>query len=227
MTEHRDGSDVNLTKAEFPLVPGELLILERQVGGRRLKGAAPYIGRKGYRYLLADLPMANGSPIFSTAGCPCVVRFLVQGVMFGFQSTVEHISFQPIPVIYLAYPDQVERVNLRKEKRVKVNLATDLRSASGEETKTVPGRIVDISHSGCRVLVDQGFEMNDLVDLRIGVEGGQTIEVPASTVRNVTNLGGGHYALGLQFTEETADWRDYVTRVSALIGEEIEGGELG
>ncbi len=227
MTGNSDGPDGKFSGAEFPLVPGELLILERQVGGQRLKGATSYIGRQGHRYLLADLPLVNGSPIFSTAGCPCVVRFLDQGVMFGFQSTVEHISFHPTPVIYIAYPDQVERVNLRKEKRVKVNLAAELRYLAGDEAKSVPGRIADVSYSGCRVMVDRAFDLHDRVDLNIMIEEGKTIEISSSTVRNLTTLGGGHYALGLQFTEEPGPWQDYVTRISALFGEEMGRGEPG
>jgi c-di-GMP-binding flagellar brake protein YcgR len=219
MTEPPAGPTSQDSTAEIPLVPGELLILERRVGGKRLKGAAAYVGRQGDRYLLADLPLVNGSPIFSTAGADCVVRFLDQGVMFGFESVVEHISYHPVPLIFLAFPTHLEQLNLRKEKRVKVGLTCELNYDADQETKSVPGRIVDASISGCRVIVDQAFDLNDRVDLGVEIENGSKIAIPESIVRNLSALGGGQYALGIQFKKESPDWREYVTRISALTGE--------
>ena len=85
-----------------------------------------------------------------------IVRLVREGKAIGFESTVLHRVEKPVLMFFLAKPDNIEVVSLRKAERMDVFVPVDLRhtSKSGNEDNThiLQGYMTNVSGGGCRVL---------------------------------------------------------------------------
>ncbi len=79
-------------------------------------------------------------------GVSVVVRYISNGKVFGFRSTIRGNVFQPLPMIFLSYPDRLETINLRKKERIYCYIPAQLLT----EQAPLPGMVVDLSEGGCR-----------------------------------------------------------------------------
>ena len=200
------------------LRPGDRVFFERELKGRRIKTAAAFVGLKGERFVLTEPPMISGQPLFSAAGTPCVVRFLDRGVIFGFESRVAYVQYNPAPLLYLDYPEAVERINLRHETRLPVNLEATVAFQEGDDIRRIEGLITDLSASGCRLSLPLFFDVGDSMALSFSLGDGGQVDGLVGVARNLRTLSEGLYELGLSFERPDEAVRNYVDRLSALDG---------
>jgi c-di-GMP-binding flagellar brake protein YcgR len=79
----------------------------------------------------------------------CTIRFLKEGVAYGFKSRVISVQFYPFPLMFIKYPDNIETVKLRVAPRFRVELLAKLLDAPGVMLSDAV--LVDISSGGCRL----------------------------------------------------------------------------
>jgi len=99
-------------------------------------------------FVLATSPQLRNLELSSNDDC--IIRFLKEGIAFGFQTAMLVKQQYPLPLIFLKYPENVISMPFRKTKRVKTNIQAKLMKQKGEkEFITDDARIVDISETGC------------------------------------------------------------------------------
>jgi hypothetical protein len=79
-------------------------------------------------------------------GHPITVRYINKGTVFGFVSSVFHITNIPDKLVFIYYPDLIEEQNVRATKRVECCLPSKVSLYEN----MFKGIIVDISKDGCR-----------------------------------------------------------------------------
>jgi len=200
------------------LRPGEPMFFTRQVSGQRFKSSAPFIGLNGHELVLTGVPLVSGAPLLTTIGTPCVIRYVDQGVMYGFSSTVTYIQHEPLKMIYLTYPDQVEKIELRCEERFSVNFAAQIFFQEGEEEKNVSGSIVDLSCSGCRFTGPLFFDVGDKLRLSFQLSDGTAIDDLPAEVRNGRSGDVDQYEFGVRFESRPAEIHNFIIQLASLAG---------
>ncbi len=118
------------------------------------------------KYVIAQIPeiISNDFVVKCNRkkGGDVVVRYLYDGSVYGFKSKYIGITPDPINLMILQYPNEIEACNIRKDERVNCILPGKLKI--GEDVQDVS--ILDLSASGCQVAI-----INSDVDLeRIGSE---------------------------------------------------------
>ncbi len=99
----------------------------------------------GYIIVQARLPLDVASRLAQNN--QVVGQVIVDGVAYGFRSQVTNRVTRPAPLLFLSYPDSVERVALRSDERVRVSLPAQIHGKFGDHQVM----IVDMTNSGCRI----------------------------------------------------------------------------
>jgi c-di-GMP-binding flagellar brake protein YcgR len=79
----------------------------------------------------------------------CTIRFLKDGVAYGFKSRVISVQFYPFPLMFIKYPDKIETLQLRVAPRFRVERPAKIFDATGVMLSEAV--LVDISSGGCRL----------------------------------------------------------------------------
>jgi PilZ domain. len=165
--------------------------------------AADLVGMVHFEYLIARLPWVPGLRTRLVGGTAVTVRFVSKGDLCGFQvPIVTHIA-KPSLLLFIEYPEIIEKLALRQHKRLQCALPVQIHSRRGDGQ----GIVADLSQGGCRVAVD----IRGTQELRQTVVGDMLVMhlplnskgVPTSvscTVRSV-DLDPTKMTLGLAFTE--------------------------
>jgi len=77
----------------------------------------------------------------------CKMRFLKDGVAYGFQTKILAIIFHPLPIMFCKFPKAIEQCTIRKSSRIKVNLPAKFVDADGNFV--AEATITDLSEGGC------------------------------------------------------------------------------
>jgi len=79
-------------------------------------------------------------------GTDIIVRYIYQGIVFGFQTKLIEVISRPVKLLFLEYPKIIEHHDLRSQKRAHSIFPTVIKI----KDKTNNGAIIDISINGCR-----------------------------------------------------------------------------
>jgi len=91
--------------------------------------AADLVGMAHFEYIILRLPWVPGLRSRLVGGVSATVRFVSNGELCGFQSPVlTHIA-KPSLLLFLTYPEVVEKLALRQHKRVQCALPVQFHSA--------------------------------------------------------------------------------------------------
>ena len=165
--------------------------------------ASDLVGMVHFEYLILRLPWVPGLRSRLVGGATATVRFVSNGELCGFQSPIlTHIA-KPSLLLFLEYPEVIEKLALRQHKRVQCALPVQLHSRRGD----AQGVIADLSRGGCRMAIDvrgqQGLRqtvVEDIIVLRVPLNSDGIPLTVTATVRSVdTDLS--RMQLGLAFTE--------------------------
>jgi c-di-GMP-binding flagellar brake protein YcgR len=95
-----------------------------------------------------------------TSGCEFILRFVKDGIAYGFQAEMISVQYHPVPLIFFKYPKDIRSMTFRKAKRVTTNIPARLMDNTGQSgLSDKDAKIIDLSDAGCLL------EMEDL-DLR-------------------------------------------------------------
>jgi hypothetical protein len=174
--------------------------------------ASDLVGMIHFEYLILRLPWVPGLRSRLVGGATATVRFVSNGELCGFQSAIlTHIA-KPSLLLFIAYPEIVEKMTLRQHKRVTCALPVQLHSRRGD----AQGVIADFSRGGCRLFIDargqQGLRqtvVDDVIVLRVPLNSEGVPFAVTCTVRAVEQ-DANRMQLGLSFTEAEKDFWDAV-----------------
>ncbi len=105
------------------------------------------VGMEIDEYLIIKIPVQFANikhKLFP--GIDIVVRYLYQGIVFGFQTKLIEIISKPVKLLFLEYPRIIEHHELRSHKRAQSIFPATIRI----KDKTNNGAIIDVSKNGCR-----------------------------------------------------------------------------
>lgn len=84
----------------------------------------------------------------------CIIRFVKEGVAFGFQTSLLSLQYNPVPLLFFKYPTDIKSMSFRKAARVKTNIPAKLMIRKGNnEFVTDDARVCDVSETGCLIEV--------------------------------------------------------------------------
>ncbi len=184
------------------------------------------IGVDGERFLILRTPVSIAAGLLRTnltAGTKLIIRYLHQGTVWGFRSSVIQPVGGEIGVVFAAFPKEVENYDLRAAQRVEAHIPVML--VNGE--KSVEGMIVDLSATGARLL----FETSLIKELALSPSAPVTLLARFDTKDEPTRLesivrslreDSERTSLGLQYDspspEAIAAISSYIDRVMAFAG---------
>lgn len=165
--------------------------------------AADLVGMVHFEYIILRLPWVPGLRSRLVGGASVTVRFVSNGELCGFQAPViTHIP-KPSLLLFLEYPDVIEKLALRQHKRVQCALPVQLHSRRGD----AHGVIADLSRGGCRMAVDVRGQQSlrqtvveDVIVLRVPLNSEGMPLAVTCTVRSVS-FDANRMQVGLAFTE--------------------------
>lgn len=194
-------NNVHLASAsELDVGLGTRMLL--RTGGLKADIKSELIGLSRNEFLIVKAPVIPGMRTLFSGGEDVVVRYLSDGTIFGFHSTMLLSQLKPVPLFFIEYPYQVEKIELRKEKRAQCALPSKVHCKSG----IYPAIIVDLSLGGAKLdltldEVDAAlFELNEMVVLEFMLFQVDKPVLLSSEVKNITAVKQ-RYTLGLQFGE--------------------------
>ncbi|WP_201345911.1 flagellar brake protein [Thiohalobacter sp. COW1] len=179
------------------------------VSQEQRKYAAKVIGYLPNASLVITTPRIDGKVMLVREGQPLVVRMLSGNTCYGFNSRIIHNSMRPYPHLHLAYPDELERIVVRKAVRVQTQLPVIVSHPAPEDpTQSLDSRgtILDISTAGAFVASDSPLGgAGDLISMtaRVPIAGAEKyLKMPAiirSAKAAETAEGSGRYQYGVEF----------------------------
>jgi|SRR5208337_1573310 len=97
--------------------------------------------------------LATGSPLRNielTSSDDCIIRYVKEGVAFGFQTSMLLRQQHPLPIIFFKYPEVITSMPFRKTLRVKTNIRAKMKAQTGEKNFIIDdAKIMDLSETGC------------------------------------------------------------------------------
>lgn len=167
---------------------------------------AKIVGMEEFGYIIVQARLPQDVTTKLTQNNQVVGQIIVNGVAYGFRSQVTNRVSRPAPLLFLSYPDSVERLTLRSDERVRVSLPAQIHGKFGDHQVM----IVDITNSGCRITarVDMKNPLREaqpgeevLLSAMLGM--GQKLMAPLVTRR--IEAKNGLVFLGCQFRDLTPE----------------------
>jgi len=125
------------------------------------------IGWERDLYLLTGLAQSPGKSGNLKANDRCTIRFLKEGIAYGFLTRIITVNTHPFPFIFFKYPQTIEQFKIRKFDRIKSNFPAQLLDKNGMFIANATVR--DISEGGC------GLTIPATQDARLACESGYQI----------------------------------------------------
>lgn len=213
-------NDVTTTQpvpASF-LTVGLSLKLSLTLNGQKGMYGSTLLGWKDHAWLVCEWPLQIGHGTDIPNGTSCTVSYLHDGKLVGYRTEVRDMLTSPVPLLFIAFPQSVEEMHLRKHTRVSSCEPVVLERLDGEtgsgshvSSKVVGGLLQNLSLGGCSVIVPQAPSW-----IRPGTR--IRMEFELAGLGHVTNLTGvvktadareGTSSLGIEFRFQEMEYIEY------------------
>ncbi len=125
-----------------------------------------FIGGLSNQAVIVGAPISGEFPVVEE-GQQIIIRIKKTSGMALFPTTVLYMADIPTFMVYLKYPERIKYKSIRKAARVDVNLPILASSLKNRILKGITGKILDISTSGARVIVESDAgEVGDSIALK-------------------------------------------------------------
>ena len=132
-------------------------------------------------YIAISIPINSGEYVPLSKGATLDVIYYAEENQYKFRSLVLGRTFENIPILLLAKPKEIKKIQRRRFVRVQLvknvkykNLKSEqkIKPSTIDENQYLKGILVDLSGSGMRVTVDGQVKLNDflLVSLTVNDE---------------------------------------------------------
>ena len=172
-------------------------------------------------FLILRMPLVQGLRARFAAGEPVVMRYLARGAIYGFTSSVLCSATRPCFLLFIAFPEVLEQLELREHRRVNCLLPVTMRAGGA----VIDAIMLDISLGGCQVALDVGETAKALavgvhVELHVAImHGSENVFMSCLSKRSVKS--GDRVHVGLKFVNMSETVKqtiyNYLETVSCLI----------
>lgn len=183
---------------------GQMLSIEAYFKSRQ---ATHVIGWEKDVFILTRAVYVKGRPTKIKGGDVCKVRFLKDGVAYGFATEVITVQFFPYPLMFLKFPTEVSCLKLRVAQRYKTDLPATFSEAAG--SLICDAVIIDLSEGGCglRMPVQEGRDVPSDADYLVTFTVlDQVLKIPCM-VKSI-DRGNDACLLGLEFVNAAPDQKE-------------------
>ena len=191
-----DGSLESMVYKDKEVAPqfavGLPIFLELAQKQKRMRAQATLVGWVRPRILITTAP-SDSRMMVVRSGTELIVRYLLEGRVYGFVTHLLNKQHDPLPLWMLEYPELVEVKNLRRSPRVPITLK--VKTHLDETWYTI-----DLSEHGTCLAVDSPQNVGELVLLSFTLPDGGKIENLGATVMR-TNFTKDEMQIGVQFEE--------------------------
>ncbi|MCS6291582.1 MAG: flagellar brake protein [Nitrospira sp.] len=199
------------------LTVGLSLKLSFTLNGQKGMYGSTLLGWKDYAWLVCEWPLQVGHGAEIPRGTPCTVSYLHDGKLVGYRTEIRDMLSAPVPLLFIAFPQTVEEMHLRKHARVSscepiVLERGDGTAAGGAPSAAIVGGLLqNLSIGGCSVIVPHAPAW-----LRAGTT--LRMEFELAGLGHVTNLTGlvksaepteGTWTLGIAFRFQEMEYIEY------------------
>jgi hypothetical protein len=199
------------------LTVGLPLKLSITLNGQKGMYGSTLLGWKDYAWLVCEWPLQVGHGTVISQGTPCTVSYLRDGKLVGYRTEIRDMLSAPVPLLFIAFPQTVEEMHLRKHARVSSCEPIVLERVDGHaaseppSSKIVGGLLQNLSIGGCSVTVPHAP-----VWLRSGTT--LRMEFELAGLGHVTNLTGlvksaeaaeGTWTIGIAFRFQEMEYIEY------------------
>lgn len=199
------------------LTVGLSLKLSFTLNGQKGMYGSTLLGWKDYAWLVCEWPLQVGHGAEIPRGTPCTVSYLHDGKLVGYRTEIRDMLSAPVPLLFIAFPQTVEEMHLRKHARVSSCEPIVLERVDGNAVGGAPsaaivgGLLQNLSIGGCSVIVPHAPAW-----LRAGTT--LRMEFELAGLGHVTNLTGlvksaeaaeGTWTLGIAFRFQEMEYIEY------------------
>ncbi len=169
------------------------LYYEIRQRNRRVRVKANMLGWYRPSILLTTAPTFEGRMLTAPLGTEIIVRYMLDGAVYGFITRLVQKYQDPVNVWILAYPEMIEVKNLRRSPRVQMYLQVKDESQNS-------WMLLDISMQGALLSVEQDSKIGDTINLNFTLPDGEKIENLKGEVVRVHHTREDH-TVGVMFDE--------------------------
>jgi hypothetical protein len=177
------------------------------------------LGWKEHAWLVCEWPSQLGHTADISTGTPCTVSYLLNGKLVGYRTEIRDLIVSPVPLLFLAFPQTVEEMHLRKHARVFSSEPALLTRADYEPhvvsvmspSDYAGGLVKDLSLSGCSIAVTKlpaWIRPAATIHLEFELPGLGHVTNLAGVVKNVED-GDGPGLVGLEFQFNRLEYIEY------------------
>ena len=118
-----------------------------QIQTRQIKeyGLSSLVGKVAGQFLIVHTPSLKTFPMSLKKENHIIVRYVHNGMVYGFQCTLIHFMDKPFGISFLSYPESIETVSLRSHERVSCFIPATAKIKNA----VYDGVIMDLSITGC------------------------------------------------------------------------------
>lgn len=163
-----------------------------ELGGHSDKLKSKIVGYDPQKFVILSAPVGAAASSLN-AGQQVVLKYVYEGMVIAFKAAVIGAVTAPEPLLFVAYPSDVTRQNLRTQKRY----SCDFNARLNIGQQALPCRLIDISLGGCCCSAASTVVSDSGLELKPGSQGVVEIELPGGgnwlsivvTVSNAWNSG--------------------------------------
>lgn len=198
---------------------GLAIKLSLTLDGQKVMYGSTLLGWKDHAWLVCEWPLPLSHDQRVESGTPCTVSYLHDGKLIGYRSEFRDLITSPVPLLFVAYPKNVEEMHLRKHLRASANEPILLMQAdtASRSSSVLPGNsyfgglLKDLSGGGCSVIL-----VRRPAWLRSGSAVRLEFELPG--LGHITNLTGvvksvdvrhGSETIGIEFRFNEMEYIEY------------------
>lgn len=177
------------------------------------------LGWKEHAWLVCEWPSQLSHSADISAGTLCTVSYLFDGKLVGYRTEIRDLIVSPVPLLFLAFPQTVEEMHLRKHARVPSSepaVLTRPDYASRVVSVMSPsdyagGLIKDLSVGGCNIAlthIPPWIRPGVSIHLEFELPGLGHVTNLAAVVKNAEG-GDGAGCIGLEFKFDRLEYIEY------------------
>ncbi|MCP9439969.1 MAG: flagellar brake protein [Nitrospira sp.] len=201
------------------LTVGLAVKLSLVMNGRKIVHGSTLLGWKESAWLICEWPSQLDWMSGLAENTPCTISYLREGKLVGCRTEIRGAVAAPVPLLFLAYPRQVEEMHLRQYPRVSSNEPAVL-SRIGSRSKDGGGRgladyigglVRDLSLGGCRIALDRTpswIRTGSSIRLEFELPGLGHVTNLTSVVKNIDKEGE-HHLIGVEFQFDKMEYIEY------------------
>lgn len=185
-------------------------VLQVEVQGYLNRLKCHLVGKEEGRYLIIKIPVLENSEDIFVKDKELVVRYVHQGSVFGFRSSIVFTLLDHFNVVFVQFPKEIEDYNLRSSKRFDCYLPARLEVMTSHQNRQLrfQGVLGDISKGGCKATINlkelewvkEPLKIKSVVEMFIslpGVEGELLLQGAVRSMSQDSEV----LSLGIQFAD--------------------------